>query len=119
MIQGGEQAKRILSESIGKPMKVHISESGNHKKTFVISSGYIKDIIFQEETETMQAGFSIQLAYRNGKGYGHRENFFGNVEYFEFTERDWMSDNLRIQYKDGSYFNLEIIQPMDETELVD
>jgi hypothetical protein len=92
-----------------KVMLLHMSEMGNHNKTFVVTSGIIAFVNFYENNENKKDGFQIQLKDRNKEYYSGIENFFGNFDFdaFEIQEKSF-SDTLRIQYKDGSYFIIEV-----------
>lgn len=100
-------AKDFFKGKLGKVLVLHMSESYNRDKTFQITSGIINNYVFYDGTEKLKEGFSIQLEDKNGRLYGNTENFFGNFESFQVEEKAF-SDTLKIVYKDGSYFIIEI-----------
>jgi hypothetical protein len=102
-----ETAKKFFEDKDGKVMVLNMSSAVNKKDTFVASAGIIDNVMFHDGTGSYNEGFQIHLRDRAGKSYASSENFFGHIDRFEVIEGKF-SDTLKLTYKDGSYFDIEV-----------
>ena len=101
--------EKFLENKIGKVLVLHASSGSERNKTNAITTGVIEGYAIHDGTGEFREGFIIQLANRFGETYKGIERFFGNFDFekFEVNEMNF-SDTLRIVYKDGSYFVIEV-----------
>ena len=100
--------KDFLYARVGRPMMLRASSADrSNLELFSVTAGVIYSVEFFTNDPKMQDGFQIQLRNRYGIKYDNLENFFGDFNSFEVQENAF-HDTLKIYYKDGSFFHLDV-----------